>query len=198
MKYSGALPVVCLWVDGRRCQALVDTGCTDTVVHQVRCTHWDPQRTQLVTLGRNAISCSGRGYVKIQLNEGSQANVEVLTVKDAPLGFDVILGMNGICALGGVTIQSPSEVYFNSNNSSPPITCCAKTSNSAGYISSVHNDPEINETCETNAKTYSNSDILIDAPDFTVRYNAARKAWTVSWKWNGSEPQALSNTTPQY
>ena len=46
----------------------------------------------------------GTGSVVLGLPTGGEVLVSALVVDVRPLGFDVILGMNGITALGGVTI----------------------------------------------------------------------------------------------
>ena len=81
--------------------------------------------------------------------------------------MDVVLGVAGISALGGVIVKSPAEVKFCGNEH----MCGATTS----------------------------VPLLVDAPDFSARFDAHRREWTVSWKWTeGRVPDYLSNTVSQY
>ena len=38
--------------------------------------------------------------------------LEVLVVPERPLGVDIVLGMNGITALGGISLRTPTDVEF--------------------------------------------------------------------------------------
>ena len=46
--------------------------------------------------------CAGTGKVRIRTSEGAEVDVNVLVVHERPLGFEFILGMNALTALGGV------------------------------------------------------------------------------------------------
>ncbi|KFD49845.1 LOW QUALITY PROTEIN: hypothetical protein M513_09312 [Trichuris suis] len=53
-----------------------------------------------------------RRSVKLQLSEGDPVTIEGVIADKKPLGFDVIIGMNGISALGGVTMNAQGQVQF--------------------------------------------------------------------------------------
>ena len=118
---SGALPVIRLDVDGRECSALVDTGCTDTIVHVDCCKEWRPHRVPITTMSGDRLCCRGVGRVSVRLPDGHEAQLEVLVVEEKPMGVDVVLGMTGITSLGGVNVRNPADVRFCGAAVRPPL-----------------------------------------------------------------------------
>ena len=47
------------------------------------------------------------------MRSGESVSVRALVVSRRPLGFEFILGMNGVSALGGVTVSASNHVRFN-------------------------------------------------------------------------------------
>ncbi|KAF0297012.1 hypothetical protein FJT64_005559 [Amphibalanus amphitrite] len=105
------LPVVWISVDGRKCRALVDTGCTDTLVHAGACSDWSPRPVNMMTVNGGTLRCLGIAEITVQHRE-NRASLTALVVPDRPLGMDVVLGMSGIVALGGVCVKMPNGVEF--------------------------------------------------------------------------------------
>ena len=154
---SGALPVMRLHVDGRECSVLVDTGSTDNIIHAPLCSRWTSRLVRVTTISGDELKCSGVGNVTVEAPTGHRASLEALVVEERPLGVDMVLGVAGISALGGVTVLSASEVRF----------CGA--------------------VCR--------APLSVDAPDFSVRFDAERRKWTVAWKWSdGVGPECLKET----
>ncbi|KAF0312702.1 hypothetical protein FJT64_016573 [Amphibalanus amphitrite] len=56
--------------------------------------------------------CTGSGSADVVTVTGQRARVSVLVVSERPLGVELIIGMSGISSLGGVSVQSPSQVRF--------------------------------------------------------------------------------------
>jgi ribonuclease HI len=56
------------------------------------------------------------GSVDVRAGGGGDVSAQVFVVDFRPLGFDCILGMNAISALGGVTIIDPKTVIFRACN----------------------------------------------------------------------------------
>ena len=108
---ESALPVVSLRVNERVCRALVDTGCTDTLIYQGCCEQWTPRSVTMTTVNGGKLRCKGVANVAVDC-EGKRVMVAVLVVPDRPLGMDVVLGMSGITALGGVSLRTPTDVSF--------------------------------------------------------------------------------------
>ena len=109
---GGALPVTDVTVDGTRCRALVDSGCTENLVHAPVCRQWRRQRTAVTTMNGSPFHCSGVGTVCLSTMTGQTAEVNVLVLEEPPMGLDLVIGVPGISALGGVTVGSPSDVRF--------------------------------------------------------------------------------------
>ena len=109
---NGALPVTRLSVDGVSCEALVDTGCSQCVAHVSVCRRWSRRPVSVMTVSGGRYWCEGSGEARVQLQSGESVFVDVLVVARKPLGFEFILGMNGIRALGGATVSSGDRVRF--------------------------------------------------------------------------------------
>ncbi|KAF0307460.1 hypothetical protein FJT64_021224 [Amphibalanus amphitrite] len=84
------LPVVWISVDGRKCRALVDTGCTDTLVHAGACSDWSPRPVNMMTVNGGTLRCLGIAEITVQHRE-NRASLTALFVPDRPLGMDVLL-----------------------------------------------------------------------------------------------------------
>lgn len=165
-----ALPVTQMFVDGVRRRVLVDSGCTKTVAHMSACSSWTRRTTCVTTVNGAEMRCIGVGTVRLQLHSGAEAFIEALVVRDRPLDFDMILGMDGITAFHGVTIRGPNDVQFG-----------------------VENAQILAAAVKPRAET------VIDENDFRVQYDRLSKKWTVDWKWSGgTEPGCLTNETTEY
>ncbi|KRX31204.1 hypothetical protein T05_6505 [Trichinella murrelli] len=86
-------------VGGIRRRVLVDTGCSVCVAHASCCRSWREEDVAITTMCGRAMRCEGTGVVQLRPH-------------GKPLGYDLILGMNGIAALGGVTVTGGRCVRF--------------------------------------------------------------------------------------
>ena len=64
----------------------------------------DGENVDVMTVNGQRQRCEGVGRVQLCVCNGDSVVVDVYVVDFKPLGFEVILGINGISALGGVTI----------------------------------------------------------------------------------------------
>lgn len=101
-----------LRVNGRECRVLIDTGSTDTIVFAPLCSQWRPRPIIVTTISGGSLHCRGLGSVDVEAPTGRRASVEALIVDQRPLGVDMVLGMSGISALGGVIVQSSDDAQF--------------------------------------------------------------------------------------
>ena len=171
-----ALPVVQLEVNNTQCEALVDTGCTQSIAHASVCQRWDKRRVSVVTVSGQRHWCEGTGRVDVTLHSGHTASIDVLVVAQKPLGFPFVLGMNGVDALNGVTICNSSDIRFGIEQQA---------------VQAVAVADEASAMCTAEVRS--------DEADFTVTYDTADKKWSVQWKWcDGKEPAQLFNTAEQY
>ncbi|KAK4322347.1 hypothetical protein Pmani_006904 [Petrolisthes manimaculis] len=113
-----------MWVNGALTTVLVDTGCSRCIVHTSLCNSWKEETISVLTVSGEEYLCKGSGIVRLQLSSGASVDVDVFVVDTTPLGFGFILGMNGIVALGGVTVNMNRLVKFGKDNTA---TCAAGT-----------------------------------------------------------------------
>ena len=99
-------------MNGTECDVLIDTGCTRTVIQSSLCFGWKRRDVCMVTVSGQRLHCAGTADVRVQVPGLTEVVVDALVVEKKPLGFCAILGMDGVKALGGVTVRSPSEVRF--------------------------------------------------------------------------------------
>ena len=96
-----------MYVDGVMRVTLIDSGCSQCIVYAPYCASWTRKSVDVLTVSGQRQHCEGDGRVQLRACNGGAVVVDVYVVGFKPLGFDFILGINGISALGGVTI-SPS------------------------------------------------------------------------------------------
>ena len=141
-----------------------------------------------------------------------------------PLGFEFILGINGISALGGVTILPSLATRFGSVNiEEKPVCAVATKVEKPVYAYAVATKVEkpvyayaaatkVEKLVCAIATKVETSDcaiatklekpvcaIEIDEPDFCASFDPSEKAWTVTWKWSDdAEPHLLRNGVTEY
>ena len=64
----------------------------------------------ILTISSEKQRCEGTGVVRLRLDNGASVDVKVFVVSDKPLGFPFVLGMNGVTALGGVSVNAHRQV----------------------------------------------------------------------------------------
>ena len=103
-------------MNGVDCDVLIYTGCTRTMIHSSLCAVWEKRDVYVLTANGERLECAGTASVRVQVPGMSPVVVDALVVAKKPLGFSAILGMDGVRALGGVAVRSPSEVKFAGEN----------------------------------------------------------------------------------
>ena len=171
MKWSGALPVKRLSVDGVEHEVMIDTGCTRSLIHQSACKEWKHSVINMVTVSGEKLNCIGTAEVDLGIHGAPSAIINAVVVAKKPLGFAMILGMDGIEALGGVQVCSPTEVHF----------------------------PQESAACAQETKGAIRSHVVIEKEDFEVRFDEDERRWVMAWKWSeGEPPYCLKNSVGQY
>ena len=103
------VPVVQVSVNGRLVNALVDTGCTTTMVHD-RLVDGAKGKAVMVAFDGREVAC--RGMTQIDLGIGERlVSHEVTVVENMVKGVDVVLGMDVIGKLGGIKVKK-GEIEF--------------------------------------------------------------------------------------
>ena len=109
---SEAQPTVTIYVNNVPCTALLDSGCSHTIVSARLCRTWKERNITVTTIGGETQACCGAGTVKIHADSGVAAELNVLVTQGDLLGFDLLLGYDAIKALGGVVIARDGGVRF--------------------------------------------------------------------------------------
>ena len=107
-----ALPAVKIYVDGAKCLALIDISCSRTIIDADRCWSWRRVIVNVMMIGGMSCPCCSDGMVTGSMEEGSSAKISVLVVCVKPLGFDLLLGIDTIKALGGRVVGPTGSVQL--------------------------------------------------------------------------------------
>ncbi|XP_043204508.1 uncharacterized protein LOC122371842 [Amphibalanus amphitrite] len=115
-RIPGALPTRTVNISGRHGLALIDSGCSKSIVCESFCRKWTARQTNVKTVSGEAYRCDGVGPIELSLGEERSVTIDALVVKEKPLGFDLVLGMDGIEALGGVVLVNARSAFFGSED----------------------------------------------------------------------------------
>ena len=111
-KLEEVLPVMKMKVNGRDRIALVDSGCSSSVVSGMLCQPEVWKSTAILTAGRKCLLSHGVGSITLTVTNRNPLKTNVLVVNSKPLGFDLLLGMDVIKKLGGVHIDEGGKAHF--------------------------------------------------------------------------------------
>lgn len=170
------LPVVEVGLSDEVVGALVDTGCSTTIVAS-----WLAGRcsgvTTMVAFDGREVQCGGTKFMKIQVGD-SQIKVKVIVSDSIIDGVGVILGMDAISQLGGVMISGNKVKFGTQICASGRQLCVTENRNKPG--------PE-----------KENASLTIEDKDFQAIFHGGK--WTVTWLWkNGEPPKSLRNAVSCY
>ncbi|KAF0298787.1 Transcription factor collier [Amphibalanus amphitrite] len=126
-------------VNGRKCRALVDTGCTDTLVYAGACSDWSTRPVNMMTVNGGTLRCAGTAEITVQHQE-NRASLTALVVPDRPLGMDVVV-IGPTVDVSGPLLAVSDNMFVHNNSKhgrrakrmdptdgflSPPATPCIK------------------------------------------------------------------------
>lgn len=175
-----ALPRITVSINGEDACALVDTGSSRTVssLNLVKkCGGLISGNSSRVTMvsGGNAVSM-GEARLKIGV---CKMRVEITCLVMYPMvaDFDVVLGMDFINSLGGVSVRN-RQVTFGDINIPIP--------SSIESICAVAVKEDMGTGCKIETM---NKQFLIEEEDFKACFDG--KDWTVSWKWKDLPPERV-------
>ena len=176
--FSGAvsaLPRTTVLVNGRKCQVMVDTGCTRTIVHEGMCDKWFRKSVAMTQIGGTDWRCQGTSRVRVTVGGGVEVEVRANVSNVKPFGFECVLGMDAIKKLKGVNVVDETTVSFGAQSE-----VCA---------SMVEPDDRVQDGGE----------LQVDERDFRARFDPRSKCWTMAWKWRDErEPEVLRNVRSEY
>ena len=105
------VPVINVVVNGRDARALVDTGCTTTMVHE-RFAGGVSGEAMVSAFDGRKVRCKGASKVEMVV-AGDKMEREVTVVSEMVDGVDLVLGMDVIEALGGVKVWGNRVQFGN-------------------------------------------------------------------------------------
>lgn len=152
--------------------ALVDTGCTTTIVKAslVQKCERDRTDTYMVAFDGRQVKCCGTCHIGLTVAE-NQVEVRAVIVDEVVEGIDLVMGIDVIDKLGGVTVCK-GTVRFGEE------LCLAAASDMKARIQPGRS------VCE------------IDDKDFRATFDGTH--WTVEWRWKGNSPPSLRNKVSCY
>lgn len=182
-----ALPTIPVRINYITHQALVDTGCSQTIVSRELARGYG---------GKNVMTVDGRivcdvGEADVRLEVGGKfLTVKCLVMSNIVNSFKVIIGMDVINHVGGLIMKSGKvQLVFTENNMvEVNNVVCVKNG-----IMTKKLDCE-KAAVIVSAKEEENT-LHISDQDFEANFDGTK--WVVAWKWRGSVP-ILNNKIGQY
>ena len=175
-----ALQGVAVKINGRDCRAMVDCGCTKTLVHKDWCDEWQRKDVEMLTIAEAKFKCLGIATIRMQTMGGLSTEMGVNVMGTKPFGYQCILGLDAIRRLGGVTIPGDRPVEF-----------CAEVCAAAAAVATPVTRPS--------SSTTGVAELRVEERDFAARFDPGAREWTLEWKWRGEqEPGMLRNKLEQY
>ena len=99
-------------VNGMDRIALVDSGCSSSVVSGMLCRPEVWKSTTILIAGRKRLLSHGVGSITLTVTNRNPFKMNMLVVNSKPLGFDLFLGMDIIKKLCGVHIDKGGKAHF--------------------------------------------------------------------------------------
>ena len=99
-------------VNGKKCMALVDSGCSQSFMTGSECNSWSWQASDVLTVDGKTLRSNGIGTITLAVDNVSPVKADVLVVNSSLLGFDMLISMDIIRMLGGVHIEQFSDAIF--------------------------------------------------------------------------------------
>ena len=154
-------------------KALVDTGCSQTIVARRLLPKSLPgSHTTVAVVGGGAVRCPN-SHIELEIGN-IVLNVEVLVMDAVVPAFDVLLGMDVITRLGGVTVTGSKATFDRAEARTIGASAATETPN-----------------CEDQQTPV----LTVEERDFIAVFDGLK--WTVSWKWLKGEPEP-KNCTDSY
>jgi transposase InsO family protein/predicted aspartyl protease len=174
-----ALPSVRVLLGGTAFQALVDTGCTQTIVARKLVGHVAPCLKGVLAVNGEVVKC-GVSSVVLTIC-GKELHVQCLVLDSLLTHFDIVLGMDIIEKLGGVSVAQGKAEFG--------LAAVAEVANMDDKVRNVQLREK--ETVATKVSDLEcnvrNCRILeLDDTDFSAWFDGQK--WTVRWKWAGEVP----------
>ena len=180
-----ALPTVAVEVDGEQLVALVDSGCSRTVVARrlVKKLARSGGSVTMVDGGSVMVDCKGEVTMTVF---GQTLTMECMVLAKMLTSFELILGMDFIRELGGVWI-GPNKVELallatkEAGVAERPLGDGLKLHPALGGWPKTAEDVE-------ELGLVSTKQLVVEDVDFSATFDGSK--WMVKWRWIGLEPSS--------
>ena len=162
------IPVIRVHSKGRRLCALVDTGCSNTMIRSRYVDVWNGEVQTKAVDGRT-VKCKGTAPVELEI-AGEYVEAQATVVDDIVGSIDVVIGMDVIEKLGGVTVGDKTVQFGR--------VACAVVD---GTQAQVTQRPE---------------GLTIQDKDFEATFDG--NVWTVTYFWKEGCAPELRNKVDMY
>ena len=176
------LPSMKVRVDGQECTALIDSGCSQTLVSKAMCRFWKQKSAGVLTADGRTLNCRGYGKIKVEVSQVPAVDIEALVVDKQLLGFDLLLGIDAIKELGGVYLTESGKACFGGLNR------CAAISIDEPDFSVTYNRRNKKWTVSWKwANDHSPSELSYSVQEYSVPCHArdAYENEILQWQQNG-------------
>lgn len=113
--FKEMLCVINVQTDGTKCISLVDSGCSWSLVSGSVCRSWSWQKMDILIADSKVLHRSSVGTTTLALDDIDPAKADALVIDSQLLGFDLLIGMDVIKMLGGVSITESGEAICDQN-----------------------------------------------------------------------------------
>ena len=163
------VPIINVMMHGCTRRALVDTGCSNTIVRAGVVTDWKKETVQTTAFDGRTVCCGGTAQIELEV-DGEKVSTTA-TVSDHIVGdIDVLIGMDVITKLGGVSVGQ-SKIQFGRR-----VACSVR-------------GPQTTQNIHEN--------LIIEDKDFEASFDG--KYWTITYFWKDSQTTPrLSNKVSLY
>lgn len=176
-------------VGEREVRALVDTGCSTTVLASRLVPKCEGRGSSLMTVDGREIVCEGEGTVELTV-QGIRLLVKTIVLGRLVDGVDIVLGMDVINQLGGVAIAGGGPVTFGRVME----RCCVPVRNEGPQCAvTVEKQKLVKSDVErgTPKRGVVKREVRMEPckiydKDFVANFDGER--WEVEWCWKGERP----------
>lgn len=148
-----ALPTVEVQIGNRKLQALVDTGCSQTIAAKKLLSWVRPCSHVIISVNGAKLSC-GKGELTISIQNRS-IELEVLVLKEMITHYELVLGMDVIQEMGGLQVNGERVVL---GDPSPSVASLGKASKPEEPV------------------------LVVDETDFNARFDGKQWIVSWKWK----------------
>ena len=99
-KLKEELPIIEAVINGKKHMALMDSGCSRSLMTGLECNSWSQQASDVLTVDGKTLRGNGIGSIMLAVDNVSPVKVDVRVVDTSLLGFDMLIGMDIIKMLG--------------------------------------------------------------------------------------------------